>query len=39
MLGVEYEKEENSYKNIHLIGPAIKVFEGQIELPATLNFS
>ena len=31
-LRVEYDKEGNSYKNIWLIGPAKKVFEGSIQL-------
>ncbi|RYZ28821.1 MAG: diaminopimelate epimerase [Chitinophagaceae bacterium] len=37
-LGVEYEKTDSGYTNIYLIGPAIKVFEGNIELPDTINF-
>jgi len=37
-LGVEYEKTDSGYTNIHLIGPAVKVFEGDIELPDTINF-
>jgi diaminopimelate epimerase len=37
LLGVEYEKLQNEYRNIHLIGPATKVFAGSIELPAHLN--
>jgi diaminopimelate epimerase len=32
LLSVEYDKINDSYKNIWLIGPAIKVFEGQIEI-------
>jgi hypothetical protein len=32
MLSVEFNKVENSYKNIWLIGPAAKVFEGDIEV-------
>jgi diaminopimelate epimerase len=31
-LSVEFEKMEGSYKNIWLIGPAIKVFEGDVEM-------
>jgi diaminopimelate epimerase len=38
LLGVEYEITENGFTNIHLIGPASKVFEGDIELPETINF-
>jgi diaminopimelate epimerase len=32
LLSVEYDKSGNSYKNIWLNGPAIKVFEGSIEV-------
>ena len=38
LLGVEYEKNEDNYTNIHLIGPATKVFEGDISLPDLINF-
>ena len=38
LLGVEYDKVEDSFKNIWLIGPATKVFEGDIDLPDTINF-
>lgn len=31
-LSVEFEKVNNSFQNIRLIGPAVKVFEGDIEL-------
>jgi diaminopimelate epimerase len=31
-LRVEFEKKEADYQNIWLIGPAVKVFEGTIEL-------
>ena len=31
-LSVEYEKNGDSYKNIWLIGPAVKVFEGNITI-------
>ena len=37
-LAVEFEKVEDGFRNIHLIGPAIKVFEGDIDLPDTINF-
>jgi diaminopimelate epimerase len=30
-LSVEYDRTEESYKNIWLIGPAVKVFEGEID--------
>lgn len=33
-LSVEYEKYGNSYQNIWLIGPAVKVFEGTLLMPA-----
>ena len=36
-LSVEYDKSETGFTNIHLIGPAIKVFEGDIELPQKVN--
>ncbi|GAA4754829.1 diaminopimelate epimerase [Flavisolibacter ginsenosidimutans] len=32
MLNVEFDKTENGFKNIWLIGPATKVFEGEIEI-------
>ena len=32
LLSVEYEKFDDTYKNIWLSGPAVKVFEGTIEL-------
>jgi diaminopimelate epimerase len=32
-LSVEYDKIGDSYKNVWLNGPAVKVFEGMIELP------
>ena len=32
MLNVEFDKTEEGYKNIWLIGPATKVFEGEIEI-------
>ncbi|MBD0367176.1 MAG: diaminopimelate epimerase, partial [Flavisolibacter sp.] len=32
LLSVEYDKTGDSYKNIWLIGPAEKVFEGDIDL-------
>ncbi|HEY0039973.1 MAG TPA: diaminopimelate epimerase [Flavisolibacter sp.] len=38
LLGVEYEKDEDHYRNIHLIGPATKVFEGDIQLPDIINY-
>lgn len=31
-LRVSFEKENNIFKNIHLIGNAVKVFEGQIDI-------
>ena len=34
MLNVEFDKTEDGYKNIWLIGPATKVFEGDIEVEA-----
>jgi diaminopimelate epimerase len=39
MLAVEYDKLADSYQNIWLIGPATKVFEGEIDLPETTNIS
>ncbi len=33
ILNVEFDKIEDSYQNIWLNGPAVKVFEGDIELP------
>ncbi|HYO23094.1 MAG TPA: diaminopimelate epimerase [Flavisolibacter sp.] len=38
MLAVEYDKVDEQFRNIWLIGPAAKVFEGRIELPDTINF-
>lgn len=38
LLAVEYDKGEDSFTNIRLIGPATKVFEGDIELPDVINF-
>lgn len=32
MLNVEFDKTDEGFKNIWLIGPAIKVFEGEIEI-------
>jgi diaminopimelate epimerase len=32
-LSVEYDKSGNHYTNIWLIGPAVRVFEGVIEIP------
>jgi diaminopimelate epimerase len=32
-LRVEYEKQGDKYHNIWLTGPAVKVFEGEIQLP------
>lgn len=32
-LSVEYDKIDDSYKNVWLNGPAVKVFEGSIEIP------
>lgn len=32
MLNVEFDKTENGFKNIWLIGPAEKVFEGEVEV-------
>ena len=32
LLSVEYEKAGHTYKNIWLIGPAVKVFEGSIKI-------
>ncbi|MDB5206183.1 MAG: diaminopimelate epimerase [Flavisolibacter sp.] len=32
MLSVEFDRLENTYKNIWLIGPATKVFEGDVEV-------
>ena len=34
-LSVEFEKIGNSFKNIWLNGPAVKVFEGSIEIPGS----
>lgn len=34
-LSVDYEKNDHSYKNIWLNGPAVKVFEGTIEIADT----
>lgn len=31
-LSVEYEKNDDAYKNIWLIGPAVQVFEGDVEV-------
>lgn len=30
-LRIEFEKTENGYQNIYLIGPAVRVFEGEID--------
>lgn len=38
MLAVEYDKIDESFQNIWLIGPATKVFEGDIELPDSINY-
>lgn len=35
-LSVEYEKIGNSYKNVWLNGPAVRVFEGTIEIPDSI---
>jgi diaminopimelate epimerase len=32
VLSVEYDKIGNEYKNIWLNGPAVKVFDGSIEM-------
>ena len=32
MLSVEFEKSANGFENIWLIGPAVKVFEGEVEI-------
>jgi diaminopimelate epimerase len=37
-LAVEFDKDDKDYKNIWLIGPATKVFEGDVKLPDTINF-
>jgi diaminopimelate epimerase len=36
-LSVEYDKIGNSYKNVWLNGPAVRVFEGSIEIPDSVN--
>jgi diaminopimelate epimerase len=33
MLSVEYDKLDDSYKNVWLTGPAVKVFEGTLQIP------
>jgi len=35
-LSVEYDKADDHYKNIWLNGPAVKVFEGTIEIPDSI---
>jgi len=35
-LSVEYDKIDDHYKNIWLSGPAVKVFEGTIEIPDSI---
>jgi diaminopimelate epimerase len=38
-LGVQFDKTEKGFSNIYLVGPAVKVFEGEIELPQTITIS
>jgi diaminopimelate epimerase len=38
-LAVRFEKDGDRFYDIWLIGPATKVFEGDIEIPATLNLA
>ncbi|RYF85433.1 MAG: diaminopimelate epimerase [Chitinophagaceae bacterium] len=36
-LAVEFDRVEDHFENVWLIGPAEKVFEGEISLPETIN--
>lgn len=37
MLSVKFDKTENSYKNIWLVGPATRVFQGDVEVEMEAN--
>lgn len=38
-LAVRFEKQDNHFHNIWLLGPATKVFQGEIDLPDTFNLA